>query len=210
MKWMTLFNRKIAAVGLIAFGVLLAISPAGTRKSGVLSPLEIAATITSESDHVEAEQVAAWLVDKRPDLLIVDIRADEAYQQYHLPGAINLPLTRLFEAESLERLRGNQLIVLYSNGGTHAAQAWVLLRQLGIPSYVMLGGLNYWAEAILNPSPPGDLAADAELLRYQFQQAASGYFKGGVEISTSDSTSTAPKVQPTVNFTRKKKAAGGC
>ncbi|MCB0316296.1 MAG: rhodanese-like domain-containing protein, partial [Calditrichaeota bacterium] len=119
--------------------------------------------------------------------------------------------TRLFEPESLDQLSDLYTIVLYSNGGTHAAQAWVLLQQMGIKSYVMLGGLNYWVDAILNPQPPGDLAADSEILQYQFRKGASGFFNGGgvsVEQENQPAQSDAPR--PKLPPRRKKKGEEGC
>jgi hypothetical protein len=103
-------------------------------------------------------------------------------------------------------------IVLYSNGGTHAAQAWVMLRQFGIQGYVLLGGLNYWASAILNPQPPGDLAADSEILQYQFRRSAAGYFNGGgLAIEGSNSSEKEIRPKPKIKlFKKKKKGEEGC
>lgn len=211
MNGQNIFNRKFAAVLLVILGGLLAISPAGLKKAQSFSPREIAAAITSKSDHVTAEELAAWLVDKRPDILIVDIRPSEEYQQYHIPGAINIPLAKLFDPESLELLDQDRIVILYSNGGTHAAQAWVMLKQLGIESYVLLGGLNYWVEAILNPNPPGDLVADSEILKYQFRKSVSGYFGGsGVKIEEQKKHTVKPKIKPKFKLHRKKEADEGC
>lgn len=213
MKLHTFFNRQTAVIMLLMLGALLAISPAGLRKTSPGSPAEIAAAITSESDHITAEDLAARIIDKDPDLMIVDLRPAEEYQRYHIPGAINIPLSRLFEAEFLEQLDENKTTVLYSNGGAHSAQAWVLLKQAGIDAYTLLGGLNYWAEAILNPGQPGDLAEDSEVLQYQFRKSASGYFnRDGVEIQQpSPSQSPQPSQPKTTPVQKKKKKAGeGC
>ncbi len=206
-----IFNRKSSAGLLLILGALLAMSPAGTRKANSFSPGEIASAIIGKSDHVEAEEVAAWVIDKNPDLLLVDLRSSEAYNQYHIPGAINIPLVQLFSEASLEILDNDQIRVLYSNGGTHAAQAWVMLTQMGIKSYVLLGGLNYWSEAILNPEPPDDLVADSEILKYQFRKSASGYFNGsGTAIEQNKTSEKQSHLKPKIKFKKKKKAEEGC
>ena len=212
MKLTQLFDRKFGALFMVIFGGLLALSPAGLRKSIRFSPEELASAIISRSDHVTAEDLAHWLIDKRPDILVVDIRTDEEYQTYHIPGAVNIPLARLFEKQSLEQLDQDYIIILYSNGGTHAAQAWVMLRQLGIESYVLLGGLNYWIQAILNPSPPEDIVADQEILQYEFRKSASKYFTGGGMSVKEDKTQKAEKKRPVrkFKFKKKKKADEGC
>jgi rhodanese-related sulfurtransferase len=120
------------------------------------------------------------------------MRSAEEFAQYHIPGEMNIPFTKLFDEEAKEMLSGDETIVLYSNGGTRAAQAWVLLKQMGIESYVLLGGLNYWTEAILNPKAPNTLAADSEILKYQFQKSAAGYFAPGGAVAAPADSATAP------------------
>ncbi len=211
MKLKQMFTRQCGAGMVLLLGLLLALSPAGQRTTLKSSPKDIALAIISRSDHVTAEEVADWLINKRPDILLVDLRTSEEYQQYHIPGAINIPLAKLFDEEYLYQLDPDKIIVLYSNGGTHAAQAWVLLRQLGIESYVLLGGLNYWVQAILNPQPPDDLVADEEILLYEFRKAASQFFTGGkaqIQSSEQQKARTVPK--PKFKFKRKKKADEGC
>ncbi|NUM76437.1 rhodanese-like domain-containing protein [candidate division KSB1 bacterium] len=211
MNWRLLFDRRFGVALLILLGVLLAFSPAGTRKAATFSPQALAEAINNESDHLTAEELAKWLIDKKPDLRVVDMRSVEEFAQYHIPSAVNIPFNKLFENEARETLSTDKTIVLYSNGGTHAAQAWVLLKQLGIESFVLLGGLNYWTEAILNPKAPNELVADSEILKYQFQKSASGYFAPGGSVSASADSSrapTKPKVQ--IDAKQKKKARAGC
>jgi 3-mercaptopyruvate sulfurtransferase SseA len=44
-------------------------------------------------------------------------------------------------------------IVLISDGGAHAAQAWVFLRALGHEHVVFLrGGLGEWLDDVMNPA----------------------------------------------------------
>lgn len=211
MNWRMLLDRRFGVALLIFLGVLLAFSPAGTRRAASFSPQALAETITNESDHIAAEELAKWLIDKKPDLVVVDMRSAEEFAQYHIPGAVNIPFHKLFEAEAHETLSTGNTIVLYSNGGTHAAQAWVLLKQMAVESHVLLGGLNYWVEAILNPAPPSNLAADSEILKYQFQKSASGYFApGGAIAAPADSAINPVKPKVQIRPGQKKKARAGC
>lgn len=211
MNWRMLLDRRFGVTLLILLGVLLAFSPAGTRKAATFSPQALAEAITNESDHIAAEELAKWLIDKKPDLLVVDMRSAEEFAQYHIPGAVNIPFNKLFEPDARETLANDKTIVLYSNGGTHAAQAWVLLKQMGIESLVLLGGLNYWTEAILNPKAPNELMADSEILKYQFQKSASGYFApGGAIAAPADSAAAPAKPKVPIDAKQKKKARAGC
>jgi len=100
--------------------------------------------------------------------------------------------------------------ILYSNGTTRAHEAWMISRQLGYENNtVLMGGLNYWTETILNPNKPKSTSPDDEIAKYEFRKGASQYFgSGGISKTTSTKTKiTKPKIKQ-----RKKKKApeGGC
>ncbi|MCP4725183.1 MAG: rhodanese-like domain-containing protein [bacterium] len=210
MKKLNIFNKSFAVGILLILGVMLAISPAGTRTPDYFSSEEITGLITSKSNFVSAEDIARMIIDKSPDLLLVDIRTPAEYDQYHIDGSFNIPLDKLFEDESQDILLSDMTIVLYSNGSTNAAQVWLMLQQRGIQTYVMQGGMNYWAKAILNPTPPGDLVADSEILLYQFRKGASAYFNGGGIVSSRAANTGGAKGVMKPLPKKKKKKGGAC
>ena len=59
----------------------------------------------------------------RSDYRLIDLRGERDYSAYHIPTAENVTLTALPESALL----ANEKIVLYSDGGIHASQAWMLL-----------------------------------------------------------------------------------
>jgi rhodanese-related sulfurtransferase len=124
--------------------------------------------------------LAAWIKERRPDLRVVDVRTAEEFDAYHVPTAERIPIDSI----GLSTLRPSELIVLYSEGGAHAAQAWVLLRALGYRNvYFLRGGLYEWIEQIMSPS----LAADAspkDSAAFAKNMEISRYF-GGVARASS-------------------------
>ena len=51
------------------------------------------------------------------------------------------------------RFRDDETIVLYSEGGAHAAQAWVFLKAAGVRNVLFIaGGLGDWFDEVMNPS----------------------------------------------------------
>ena len=173
-RWVT---RALAATAL-ALGLLAPL--AGSPYKANHSTIDIAAlarSVAREEDHVTALELAQWIKDRRPGLRVLDVRSPEEYDRYHLPTAERLAL------DSLATLpfHADDTLVLYSEGGAHAAQAWVFLRALGYHNvYFLRGGLYEWLEQVMNPT----LADTTAPARDAFSRAASlsRYF-GGVPRS---------------------------
>lgn len=134
----------------------------------------LARQIDREEDHVTALELAAWIRDRKPGLRVLDVRSDTEFAAYHVPSAARLPLAAI---DTL-RPRAGETLVLYSEGGAHAAQAWVLLRAAGFDRvYFLRGGLLDWMEDVMNPV----LGADtSRVARAADERAASlsRYFGG--------------------------------
>ncbi|MFL5385282.1 MAG: rhodanese-like domain-containing protein [Longimicrobiaceae bacterium] len=148
---------------------------AGARAGGIRVDLvALARAVDAEEDHVTALELAAWIRDQKPGLRVVDVRGAEDFAEFHLPNAENLSLTEVARAP----FRSDETVVLYSEGGTHAAQGWFFLRARGIGHvYFLRGGLYEWMTEVMNPT----LAADATpAQRAEFARTAelSRYFGG--------------------------------
>jgi rhodanese-related sulfurtransferase len=131
----------------------------------------LAAMVAREEDHVTALELAAWIHDRKSGLRVIDVRTRAEYQTYAIPGAEHLPLTDIARG----RYADGEVLVLYSEGGAHAAQAWVFLRAMGMRQvYFLRGGLQEWMEDVMHPLLAADaspeamqaFAATAELSRY--------------------------------------------
>ncbi|MBI1809149.1 MAG: rhodanese-like domain-containing protein [Gemmatimonadetes bacterium] len=135
---------------------------------------ELSRIVQREEDHVAPLELARWIKDRREGLRVVDLRSDSEFVEYHLPTAERVPVDSLAHAS----FRRGDVIVLYSEGGGHAAQGWVFLRAIGYPHvYVLRDGLYGWLDDVMNASVPEN-ATPAQ--RAAFEQAAelSRYFGG--------------------------------
>jgi rhodanese-related sulfurtransferase len=158
-------HRLLAgAAAVLAVGALAAGDPHSA--GGRIDVDALARTVEAEQDHVTAVELAAWIRDRKPGL-----RGAEDFAAFHLPTAENLSLTGLTRAP----IRPDETVVLYSEGGTHAAQGWFFLRARGIEHvYFLRGGLYEWMTEVVNPTLPADasparraeFARTAELSRY--------------------------------------------
>jgi rhodanese-related sulfurtransferase len=167
-------RNRVLAVTALALGIL---AMAGNPVRGHVVRIdtqELATIVGSKVDHVTAPELADWIVRGASDYRLVDIRTPEEFAAYHIPTAENVPITELPD----DGLGRNEKIVLYSEGGIHSAQAWMLLRALGYRGvYILRGGLDGWKDEVLFPS----LAANpspVEATRNERLRSISAFFGG--------------------------------
>lgn len=163
----------VAAATLAAFAAITGSSKPATR--GAIDASALARDIEHEDDHVTALELADWIKDRKPGLRVLDIRSDSEFAAYHIPSAERKSLPEIARMTP----RDGETLVLYSGGGAHAAQGWVLLRSLGFARvYFLRGGLLEWMSDVMNPSLPdstGNAVADSARAH---AAALSRYFDG--------------------------------
>ncbi len=80
---------------------------------------------------------------------IIDVRAPEAYQRGHLPGAINIPYDQLSGA--MDTIPTDRPIVTYCNmhnpGNSGSENAADMLNEAGRHARALKGGYPAWEEA---------------------------------------------------------------
>jgi sulfur-carrier protein adenylyltransferase/sulfurtransferase len=203
--------QQLGVMLLIGLGLILALSPFHKTSITLDEARQIARDINDRVDHVTAEQLGHWIIDKDPGFMIIDTRSAEEYAQYHIPDALNYPAETLFSEQVLSGLDKEKNIVLYSAGGTHAAQIWVLLKQLGFNNVsVLLGGLNYWVEVYSNPQVPQEGDPESEYFKYQFQVSAGKHLLGEGEIQSTVKPVPQKPVPVETKKMQKKKGDEGC
>ena len=107
-------------------------------------------SIESAQDHVDPETLANLLYRQNAGILAVDVRPVPEYQHFHIRGAVNVQLPDLpaFVASQ----QSKQMIVLYSNGMTHPAQARDILYRRGYRNvYILTDGLVGFRKYCLKP-----------------------------------------------------------
>jgi rhodanese-related sulfurtransferase len=203
--------RLKLAMAIIPLGIIIAAVPENTTKPYKLTAQQLLEEIREGTQFVSTDQVADMVIQNDPSLQLIDVRTKDEYDNFHLPGAINVPLSSILSEEFEDVLNQDvKMNVFYSNGSTKSNEAWMITRQLGfLNNYVLQGGLNYWAETIMNPQEPASTSADDELARYDFRKGASAALGGGALQASTESAPNAPK-PPIKKRPMKKRVAGGC
>jgi rhodanese-related sulfurtransferase/uncharacterized membrane protein YedE/YeeE len=108
----------------------------------------LAATIEREEDHVDALDLATWIHDRKEGLHVIDVREGLDSTTYMIPGARAVSLGALRHLD----VPRDDVVVLYSDGGAHAAQGWVLLQLAGYRrALVLKDGMAAWEDDVLSP-----------------------------------------------------------
>ncbi len=213
MKMIEFTPRLLLSSVIVLLGIIIAAVPKNTTTPYKLTAEQVLNELKSNTQYIGPDAVAQMIVEKDPTLRLIDVRSKDEFDKFSLPGAINIPLDNLLSAEFEEVFSQNILLnVLYANGSTRANEAWMLLRQLGYTNlFVLQGGLNYWAETIMNPTAPASTSPDDELAKYDFRKGASQALGGATLVTTGTAApakAAAPK--PPVAAGKKKTIKGGC
>ena len=174
-------NKQLALIAfMLGFIGIFAGSP--YKGSEVkLDTKELAIIVEKTTDHVQVTELADWIIQNKTDFRLIDLRTEKEFNDYHIPNAENITITGL-ETAAIGR---NEKIVLYSEGGIHSAQAWMLLRAKGYKGvYILFGGLEQWQGKILFPNLPEN-AAEEQKKEFEKTKEISKFFGGSPTIGGS-------------------------
>ena len=178
-------RKTVSALGVAALGLGILAAFAQTPDFNANTRVDVrslARTVESEEDHVTALELAQWIKDRHPGLRVVDVRSPADFNAYHIPTAEQIDVAHLIDTP----FRVDETIVLYSDGGAHAAQGWVFLRALGLRHvYFLRGGLYEWLDDVINPTLSAN-PTDSARAAWATVTSVSRYF-GGVPQTTNES-----------------------
>jgi len=158
-------NQKLGVLAL-ALGALAVFANVAPGHTVTLNAKELLTGVERQEDHVTPAELAAWIIEGRNDYRLVDVRNEKAFAEYHIPTAENVPLATVTDGT----LGRTDKIVLYGDGGIHAAQAWMVLKGRGFQRvYTLLEGLDAWKDDVLFPVVPQSPTAEQQA---QFERAA--------------------------------------
>ncbi|MFC2124252.1 rhodanese-like domain-containing protein [Bacteroidota bacterium] len=199
--------RIILSIVLISFGFIAAMIPVKQTSSVRLNADQLLRETKLETYKISVDDLADGLINQDPSIQLIDVRSPEAYKEYHLPGAVNIPIDSLFDEDWLPYVdqiaRRN---IFYCNGSTWSNQAWILTKQMGIDNnFVLGGGLNEWFGTIIDPEEPSVDAPSEAWDLYHSRLAAKQYFTGAKAVAPMKDIIKAP-----IPRRQKKRVQGGC
>ncbi|HEY2091162.1 MAG TPA: rhodanese-like domain-containing protein [Thermoanaerobaculia bacterium] len=130
-------RRTLATIA--ATAATLALLTRTPAASAPALPLDrLAKAIAHEDDHVTQAELNQWLEQKKK-LRLIDVRSKAEFAKSHTANAESIPMEQIARAA----FDSADTIVLLSEGGAHAAQAWVILELRGFRNvYFLRNGIS--------------------------------------------------------------------
>ncbi len=183
-------NQKLGVLAL-ALGALAVFANVAPGHSVKVNAKELLTGVERQEDHVTPPQLAAWIIEGRADYRLVDIRDEKAFAEYHIPTAENVPLATVTDGT----LGRTDKVVLYGDGGIHAAQAWMVLKGRGFTRvYTLLEGIDAWKDEVLFPVMPQSPTPEQQA---RFERAAQVATFFGGQPQAAAAPGSAPMALPT-------------
>lgn len=192
-------NQKLALFALILG--LIALFMKDPLKARIVSvdANELALKVQDKSSSINVVELADWLIQKKADFKLIDLRDEKKFKEYFIPGAINLQSTELNNL----KLAKNQKILLYSDDNLQTAQAWFILKSKNFKAvYMLSGGINEWKDKVLFPTITENATPD-EKAKFAKMSEICKYFGGtprilaqGDQMAVSTQPTVMPKIAP--------------
>ena len=200
--------RFVLSIVLGCLGLVAAILPQKRNSSIELDAQQLLNEIQLENYVISVDEMANALINNDPEYQLIDLRSEEDYKAYSLPGSLNIPFDSLFSETWVPYIdqiaRKN---VFYSNGTMLASEAWMLTKQKGYKNnYILNGGLNNWYATILEPKEPASTDGEDAFFQYEARLGMKQFFTGAGAVSSSSSN----QAKKPVPRKKKKMVAGGC
>lgn len=107
---------------------------------------EQGALLEQRAVQIEPAELLSLVHDSRIKTVMLDVRDEVHYNQFHIHDAHYVPLEELEDrSESLLQEPANTVFVTMSNDEERATEAWKTLRAESLPNvYILEGGVNNW------------------------------------------------------------------
>ncbi len=201
IKWPLVFLMLIVTIALF-------LPTKRTSYFKEVSAKDMIEKISSDQRNITVQQLAYSIIHNTSDFYLIDVRSQADYIDFHLPGAINIPLENIVDNRFRNNLHmKNKRTVFYSNGSSDAEMAWFFATRAGRGEFFVLeGGLNNFIDVIFSEIPDYPTNDIIELNDRRFRENARKFFLEGEIYNLKPSDSEIPDVNPIAV----KPASGGC
>lgn len=87
-------------------------------------------------------------IKQNEDVFLLDVREPQEYAEFRIPGAVNIPLSRLFMPGSQSEIPKDKKIITICSHGNRSMVATFALAKNGIEATSLVGGMAWWNQVL--------------------------------------------------------------
>ena len=131
-------------VGIATLGLLIG-QPSNADRWEMIEP-EATAELDARTVQISPAELLSVQHDNKIKVIVLDVRDERYFNQFHLHGARHLPLEQVVGAAAeLMFEPANTVFVTVSNDESRATEAWKRLKAESLHNvYILEGGVNNW------------------------------------------------------------------
>ena len=130
------WNSRVIKIKIIVMGIICISFLAGCSKNNK--------AFDSKVDYISiSQEVAKEMIDNE-EVIVLDVRTMEEYNQGHIKDAILIPHTSIKENINKYVQDKEQTVLVYCRSGNRSKQASKILAELGYINVFEFGGINTW------------------------------------------------------------------
>lgn len=104
---------------------------------------KISRTLFRNDENDISMDEAKRILKEKKESVLVDVRSHQEYEEYHLPGAISIPLSELSTSIRKKVQNRETPIIVYCQSGNRSKKAMKILNNLCYSNvYNIIGGLE--------------------------------------------------------------------
>ena len=105
-------------------------------------------TVKSTQDTIVSGDALWSSIKQNDNVFLLDVREPQEYSEFRIPGAVNIPLSRLFMPGSQSEIPKDKKIITICSHGNRSMVATFALAQNGIESTSLVGGMALWNQVL--------------------------------------------------------------
>jgi len=94
--------------------------------------------------------VGKSMLDENPSIILVDVRTEEEFREFRIPGAINIPLNEFLLIVDMLIPDKQAIYIVYCRTGNKSAVAAAEMIELGYEFVYDMGGIYFWPYEIIS------------------------------------------------------------
>lgn len=140
--------------------------------------------------------------NSQEQVFLLDVREPDEFQQWNIENSINIPLGKLTDLESLDKIPKNKRIVTICPHGNRATIGKYILERYGYNVSSLEGGLKAWSSSFEYAENKYDVNVSTKVKLLQFRRIGKGCMSY-LLVSNDQSTAVIDPVYPIEDYLQK-------